>query len=310
MTRTLQIAAAALMAAALAPAPVRAELLDRTLEIGGVARSYVLHRPDGTTPTSAPLPLMIVLHGGSGWSAQIMRHTGMNDHAQRRGFMVAYPQGIERAWNDGRIFRGRTESPADDVAFIRAVIADIARDAGAIDRGRIFAAGISNGGFMSLRLACDAADLFVGIAVVAATLPADIAPRCRPAAPVSVLLINGTADPMVPYEGGQVRVLGSRRGAILSTAATLAFWAQQAGCAGEPQTRALPDRDPGDGSVAVSIEHAGCVGAQARLLRIEGGGHTWPGGGQYLPSALIGRVNRDIDASAAIVDFFFGLAPR
>jgi polyhydroxybutyrate depolymerase len=184
------------------------------------------------------------------------------------------------------------------------VVADIAVKGTPLDRTRIFAAGISNGGFMSFRLACDAADVFAAVAPVTATMPADLGPRCAPRAPVAVLVINGTADPLVPYEGGQVRAMFSLRGEIWSTDRTIAFWAKQNRCAAPPDVRALADRDIEDGSRVVDISHARCAGPRVRLLRIEGGGHTWPGAAQYLPAAWIGPTNRDIDASEEIWRFF------
>jgi polyhydroxybutyrate depolymerase len=157
---------------------------------------------------------------------------------------------------------------------------------------------------MSFRLACDAADLFAAVAPVTATMPADLGPRCQPSAPVAVLGINGTADPLVPYAGGHVRTLFGLRGEIWSTDRTIAFWAKRNACAGPPDVRALADRDSDDGSRVVDITYARCAGARVRLLRVEGGGHTWPGGTQYLPTAWIGPTNRDIDASEAIWRFF------
>jgi polyhydroxybutyrate depolymerase len=248
--------------------------------------------------------LVIALHGGGGTATQMMGFSRFNAIAAREGFAVAYPDGTGRRWNDGRVFRGRGETDADDVGFVRAVVADIAAKGTMLDRRRIFAAGISNGGFMSLRLACEAADLVAAVAPVTATMPGDLGPRCRPTAPVAVLVINGTADPLVPYAGGHVRAMFGRRGAIWSTERTISFWAGHNRCATPPDVRALADRDSADGSRVIEVLYARCAGARVRLLRIEGGGHTWPGGAQYLPMAWIGPTNRDIDASETIWRFF------
>lgn len=300
MRRVLTIAALLLSAAA----PAFGEVQSRTLEQGSARRDYLFFEPAATAAPSAGRPLVVALHGGGGTAAQMMAFSRFNLIAAREGFAVAYPQGTNRRWNDGRVFRGRGETDADDVAFIRAMVADIAAKGTPLDRRRIFAAGISNGGFMSFRLACDAADLFAAVAPVTATMPADLGPRCAPSAPVGVLVINGTADPLVPYAGGHVRAMFSLRGEIWPTDRTIAFWAKRNGCAGAPNVRALPDRDPGDGSRVIDIDHARCAVARVRLLRVEGGGHTWPGGTQYLPAAWIGTVNRDIDASETIWRFF------
>jgi polyhydroxybutyrate depolymerase len=280
-----------------------ADVHTRTIDIGQARRTYLLFTPASRAP-AAGYPLVVTLHGGAGTAEQMMSFSRFNAIAAREGFAVAYPQGTGRRWNDGRVFRGRGETDADDVAFIRAVVADIGERGTPLDGKRIFAAGISNGGFMSFRLACEAADLFAAVAPVTATMPADLGDRCKPSAPMAVLLINGTADPLVPYVGGHVRTLFGLRGEIWSTDRTIAFWAERNRCAAPPETRALADRDSADGSRVIELAYARCAGARVRLLRIEGGGHTWPGGTQYLPVAWIGPTNRDIDASEVIWRFF------
>ncbi len=304
MLRAGSCAGLALLAAIAGAAPAPAEVRTRTLAQGEARRSYILYTPDAARAPAAGWPLVVALHGGGGTADQMMRFSRFNEIAGREGFAVAFPQGMHRRWNDGRVFRGRSETDADDVAFIRAVVADIAAKGLPFDRRRIFAAGISNGGFMSFRLACQAADLFAAVAPVTATMPADLAPRCVPSGPVAVLVINGTADPLVPYAGGQVRAMFSLRGEVWPTDRTLAFWARHNRCTGPPDVRALPDRDSTDGSRVVDIAYARCAGAHVRLLRVEGGGHTWPGGAQYLPAAWIGPTNRDIDATETIWRFF------
>jgi polyhydroxybutyrate depolymerase len=305
--RRLAILAAAGALAALAGAAA-AEQRVHTLELGSITRSYVLYLPE-RAPRGRPLPLLVALHGGGGTAEQMGRFSRFNAIAAREGFAVAYPEGLWRRWNDGRVFRGRTETDADDVGFIRAMVDDIGRRV-SLDRRRIFAAGISNGGFMSFRLACEAADLFAAVAPVTATMPAELGEECRPSAPVSVLVINGTADAMVPYDGGHVRALFRRRGAIWSTERTLAFWARHNRCDEQPAVRALPNRRRDDGSHVIEADYRGCERARLRLLRVEGGGHTWPGGSQYLPESWIGPTNRDIDASRVIWAFFKSAPPR
>ncbi len=302
MCRALKFAALALMAAGAAPAA--GEVQTRALEQGPARRTYILFMPDAPRAPAGGRPLVVALHGGGGTAEQMMAFSRFNEIAAREGFAVAYPQGTGLRWNDGRVFRGRGETDADDVGFIRAVVADIAAKGTPLDRRRIFAAGISNGGFMSFRLACEATDLFAAVAPVSATMPADLGARCEPTAPVAVLVINGTADPIVPYAGGEVRTLFGLRGEIWSTDRTMAFWAKRNGCVDPPDVRALADRDTEDGSRVIDISYARCARASVRLLRIEGGGHTWPGGAQYLPVRWIGPTNRDIDASAVIWRFF------
>jgi len=280
----------------------------RSLTVGGTVRDYLLFVPDDV-PAGERLPLVVLLHGGGAPAELMMLYSRFNAVARRERFAVAYPRGIGRWWNDGRLPEAQAESTADDVRFIRALVADVGETL-PLDRSRIFAAGISNGGFMSLRLACEAADLFTAVAPVAATMPADVGARCRPAKPVSLLVINGTADAYVPYVGGHARIAHALKGAIWSTERTVAFWAAQNRCAESADVRVLPDLDPSDGSRVIETEYRGCFGAEVRLLRIEGGGHTWPGGVQGLPASFIGTTNRDIDASEAIWEFFKSAAAR
>lgn len=301
---SLRRALCGLIAAALLAPAASAEMQVRTIAVGGVARDYLLYAPEmRSVAADGGMPLVVALHGGNAVADMMSLYSRFNEIAAREQFAVAYPYGVGRWWNDGRHYDGRGESGADDVAFMRALVADVGAHV-KIDRARVFATGISNGGFMSFRLACEAADLFAAIAPVAATMPAELGARCRPAKPVPVLLIHGTSDALVPYVGGHARTGNTLRGAIWSADRSIAFWAARNGCPGAPAMRVLPDLDPADGSRVIESEYRGCAGAPAALLRVEGGGHTWPGGVQILPTAMLGTTNRDIDASEAIWRFF------
>jgi polyhydroxybutyrate depolymerase len=288
-------------AAALAQTPVD-QPAERTLRHAGSIRSYLVHVPPASRRRDSPAPVLIVLHGGGGRARQIMAFTHFNPIATREGFVALYPQGLDRSWNDGREFQGRDVNK-DDVGFLVAMLDDVERHGIRINRAAVAVAGISNGGFMGMRMACEAAGQIAGIAAVTATMAAEIGARCRPERPVPILVINGTSDPMVPYEGGQVRLFGRNRGAIWSTGRTVEFWAHANGCKSAPRSAALADRDPSDGTVTIRHEYQSCR-APVTLLEVQGGGHTWPGASQYLPIALIGAVSRDFDASAEIAAFF------
>ena len=171
------------------------------LETAGGPRTYLLDAPTGVAP-AAGRPLLILMHGGGGTANSLDKQTGgLPALATAAGYVVARPQGLNRQWNDGR----EVNRDVDDVAFIRAMVDDIASRQ-PIDRGRLYAAGISNGGFMSGRLACEADLGIAAIAQVAATLGIDTDAACDPGHPVSVLAILGDADPIVPYAGGPVRL--------------------------------------------------------------------------------------------------------
>jgi polyhydroxybutyrate depolymerase len=305
--RPAGLAFVAALAAITAPAQAAAQPTEQTFEHAGVTRSYLAYAPSASPARGAHRPVLIVLHGGGGNARQIMRFARFNPIAEREGFVVLYPQGLQHSWNDGRKFSGRNVQ-RDDVGFILAALDHLEAQGVGIDREAVGVAGISNGGFMAMRLGCEAAGKIAGIATLTATMPAETGARCHPARPVPVLMINGTSDPIVPYEGGYVRLLGRDRGAIWSTGRTVEFWMGVNGCRGEPQARALEDRDPGDGTTTLRHDLRGCR-APVTLLEVRGGGHTWPGGSQYLPDFLVGRVSRDFDASEEIFDFFKSIWP-
>lgn len=226
------------------------------LSVGGHDRSYRLYEP-AKMPASAPL--VVVLHGYSGSARQVERDYGWDELADAGGFVVAYPDGLDRAWNvDGETCCGRAgREGVDDVAFITAAVADISGNVGT-DPARVFVTGMSNGGIMSYTLACNT-DIFAAIGPVAGTQ----LNRCRDPRPTSILHIHGTADRLVPYGGGQgFSVINGP-----SVPDVNAFWRNVDHCSA-PVTMM-------NGPVTTSA--AGCAGNRAvTLITIEAGGHEWP----------------------------------
>jgi polyhydroxybutyrate depolymerase len=267
----------------------------RTLRVGDITRTYLLHIPV-SLDRSAPAPVVLVLHGAGGRGAGFARHTGFSELADEQGFIAVYPDGIRRRWNDGRT-SGLSQ---DDVGFIRSLLDTLGAEF-AVDTRRIYATGISNGAMFSYRLACDLPDTFAAIAPVAGALPADLASRCTQAEPVAIAAFQGTADRFVPYLGGAVV---QRRGRVLSAEETMAFWARVDGCSLSPTSALEPDRAPDDGTRVRRSDYPGCgKDRELVLYTIEGGGHTWPGG-PSVARLVVGRVSRDIDATPTIWDFF------
>lgn len=262
-------------------------------------RTYVGHSQQ------KPLALLFVLHGGggSGASMEMLTAGRFNRIADRDGAIVVYPEGIDRHWNDGRALpETAARENIDDVGFLLALVDDLAREH-AIDRGQIYATGISNGGFMSLRIACDAADTFAAVAPVTAAFSEQLASRCRPARPIGVAIFNGTEDPLVPWSGGPVKVLGTTRGVVWSTLRTFDRWLELDNC----RERTLDPRVDGvaEDSTALVVHHGrDCRDhVEVRLVEIQGGGHTWPSGQTYAGTRLVGRVSREIDATEEIWTF-------
>jgi polyhydroxybutyrate depolymerase len=292
---------AALLIAAtmLLPAAARADA-NRTIDVAGLQRSYVIHLPPATA--SAPHPLLLMFHGGGGSGKGMARLTRIESVADRAGFIVVYPDGIDHHWNDGR---ATIKHKVDDVGFIARLIDSLGHEY-AIDRSRVAVAGISNGAVFAERLGCDLADRIAVVAAVSGTLAADYASRCHPARPVSILQFDGTADPIMPYAGGHVADFGGRGegGDVLSVDATAAFWSRMDGCGAGSHDQSLPVSVRFDPTRVTLASSGPCRdGTAVRVYSITGGGHTWPGGMQYLPRFIIGRGTRQIDASDIIVHF-------
>ncbi|MBV8282888.1 MAG: esterase [Candidatus Eremiobacteraeota bacterium] len=299
--RRLAVFVAILMLSGLRPLQGSADAASgsrSTIEIGGAQREYIIHVPPSYDRVHA-VPLVLVLHGGGGAAAGMESLAGMDPVADKNDFIAVYPQGLNRHWKDGRT---PALSGDDDVAFIRALIASLEAQY-RIDPKRIYATGISNGAFFSFRLACDLGDEIAAIAPVAGSLAAGSAPHCN--GPVSIMMINGTADPLVPFNGGPVAAAIGGQGESMPVSQAASTWAAIDGCDPTPSRDTLPQAQPPDGTTTRVQTFSRCRGGSAVLLyTIENGGHTWPDGPQYLPAFMIGKVSHDFNAGSAIWDFF------
>ena len=282
-----------------------------TLQHDGIERTYHAHFPPGFDKTKKH-PLAVLLHG-FGSTGAIFDEASANTitaAADKRGFVVVFPEGIEMSWNDGRPERLKTDAEGnvvspDDVGFISSLIA-LFKEQHGVDPNQIYASGISNGALMSYRLSFELSDQIAAVAAFTATLSDPLKDRTLDH-PVSVMIINGTEDPVAPFDGGQVTVPGEHgpRGEILSTSATVDRYRELNGCGETPTVTQLPDKEPYDGTTTQMDTYSGCRnGGEVILVTVTGGGHTWPGGTQFLPVEMIGRVSRDFNASEMIFDFF------
>lgn len=265
----------------------------------GIPRTYCLHLPQAYAELQS-VPLVIALHGGGGDGPKTARLTGFNALADREGFIVVYPEGINHHWNDGRL----PDRIADDVGFISALLDKLQAEY-RIDPTRVYVTGPSNGAMMTYRLAYEMTGRIAAAAPVIGSIPLGLKDRCRPSGPMPMLIINGDADPLVPYGGGEVRVGRQRLGRLISTDDTIQFWVAQNGCTATPSVADLPDKDTSDGAtVTRSMYTSPASDKEVILYRVRGGGHTWPGGPQYLPKWIVGTVCRDFNASEIIWEFF------
>jgi polyhydroxybutyrate depolymerase len=274
------------------------QVTEKKLLVNGVEREYIVYAPTHFDADQKH-PLILAFHGGGGNAKQTMGHYGFNAVADTAGFLVVYPNGIKKGWNDGRNLKKHTH---DDIAFIRQLIQQLKRDY-SIDESRIFSTGISNGGFFSFALALRMPDQIKAIAPVCATISMNLYKEYQPANPVSLLLINGTDDPLVPYNGGTIGGKFFDRGQCSSTDNTLAKFISLNQCEVKPSVTFMKDGDPTDNCRAERFIYT-CTAAKVQLIKVHGGGHTWPGGKQYLGKRLVGVVCRDFSAAQEIWKFF------
>ena len=247
----------------------QADTQSASLEFGGRTRTYLLHVP-AAHDAGTPLPLVFVLHGGGQSPESAEKMSGMSAKADEKHFIAIYPSGTGRlsampTWNSGNCCGYAMQNNVDDVGFLRALIEKLERDY-AVDRKRIYFTGISNGGMMSYRVACELSEQIAAIAPVEGALNVD----CHPAARVSVLIFHGTADHLVPFNGGSSPFqIGGRR-EDKSVASAVDFWVKRDGCSAAPAHSETAE---------VHVDkYSGCQdGTGIELYAIQGGHHMWPG---------------------------------
>ncbi|PZR30308.1 PHB depolymerase family esterase, partial [Caulobacter segnis] len=241
----------------------------RSVSVGGVARDYLLDTP---VKASGPVPLVIALHGGGG-NAKTMTPRWL-ETARREGFAVAFPSGVGRSsnmgtWNAGGCCGFAMASDSDDVAFIGAMIDDIARDH-RIDPKRIYVTGLSNGGMLTYRIGEALAPRVAAIAVVSGAMFGGETP---PTTPVPALIMHGEQDDIVPFKGGtspMALVARSQTRPFREVAYAVDFWRRADGCADKPSVEPK-------GDVTVETYDQCARGGEVVFYRLKSAGHTWPG---------------------------------
>ena len=277
------------------------------LEISGVAgqgdyvRQYKVHVPPGYDP-NVPTPAVFCIHG-LGQTAVLFCVTGaaMHTKSDQAGFILIMPNGYSNSWNAGTCCGAASDEQLDEVALFRAIFAEVGKHVN-IDLDRVYATGLSNGGYMSFRLACEAADIFTAVAPGAAALgineigggtnPASNFVACMPSRPVSLLQIHGTADPLIPYSLQQP---------------SLALMAMRNGCA----TTTRPATMPASAGDTKCVSYDGCpAGIELTGCTIEEGGHCWFGspdcgtGGGDIGLAIVGNNSDTMRNTDAAWSFF------
>jgi polyhydroxybutyrate depolymerase len=265
----------------------------QTMMFGGVQRTYVLHIP-AAVPNRG-IPVVFYIHGGGGTpQAAYLDH--VDQTSDKFGFIMVAPAGLKKAWNGGTWITGSCCGNADDVGFISKIIDELLQSY-PIDSNRIYAMGISNGGLMTNRLACDLSSRIAAIATVA---PAGIEESCSPERSVPVMDIHGTGDRCNPYYGGTppfsycADVAYTR----MTPRQVVNSWSAIDGCTWHNPQIVYQNGD------ATCVSTKNCDGSgEMEFCKVIGMGHTWPSGGQYLPASDVGSVSYDISTDQ-IWNFF------
>ena len=254
-----------------------------SLESGGLDRTYLIHVPAAYN-SKKPVPLILVLHGATQSPASAERMSKMSQKSESENFIVVYPSGTGRlpTWNSGSCCAYAMKNHIDDIAFLGSLIDKLETDY-SIDRKRIFVTGISNGGMMSYRVGCELSDKVAAIAPVEGALDVE----CKPTAPVSVLVFHGTADHLVPFNGGSTPFqMGSKR-SDTPVSGSVQFWIKHDACSTEPKHEETSE-------VHTDVYSACKSGTSVVLYAIQGGHHSWPGD----------RLTPQINATDTMLAFF------
>jgi polyhydroxybutyrate depolymerase len=259
--------------------------LDWAMKAGGKDRTVHVHVPKAYDPAKS-VPVVLNFHGYTSNASQQNLLAHMTEKADKEGFIAVHPEGlgISQSWNAGACCGEAASSAVDDVGFVSQLIDELESKL-CVDAHRVYATGMSNGGFLSHRLACDLSTRIAAVAPVAGVLGI---PTCNPTRPMSVFQFHGTLDPLVAYDG-------SPGMGFPSVAQTLSGWAGRSGCS-------LSARETSKKGEVTCVTYDGCKGgAEVNLCTVSGGGHTWPGG---TPVPSLGHTTTDIVATDAMWDFF------
>lgn len=292
------------------PPNLRGQLTSLTLDVGGRTRTMLVYVPSGLTMGA---PLVLALHGSQSNPTGMRHATGyeLERLADKRGFLVVYPAGIGGAWNDCRRmapFEAKRLN-IDDVGFLKAAIERMQTGYG-VARDQVFAIGYSNGAQIAFRMIFEAPGILAGAALFGGNLPEATNMLCAKKGPTPpIMLVSGTADPIVPFSGGEASIFGfASRGTVLSAEETFATFAalnelndEEVSVSALPHVRA-------DDPTSVQMRTIAREGRPfLALYVVEGGGHVVPQKAVRVPR-LLGPVTGDLNGPAAAIDFFLGTA--
>ena len=279
--------------------PVFSKLVENTIMIEGVEREYLLALPN---QISASTPVLLVLHGGGGSGKKLARQIKLHREPRAKKVLIAYPSGLNRQWNDSREEIVNDKAAANDVLFLTTLIQNLKTTYEL--KSSVWITGLSNGGMMSWRMGCEASELIDGIMPVISGIPLRLLRSCSPRN-ISVFAAAADQDPIVPYEGGRVKIFGKNRGRVLSFERSLKFFARKLKCSALPSSK--EDPNPKD-STSLEYFHFSCK--QGRFLegvKMVNGGHVWPGNSHgFMYKKVVGNPVLDFSMNQKVFDVILG----
>lgn len=301
----LFLSSAALLMAAELPVSPEAGRFDLTIESQGTTRTAMVYIPNGYR-AEAPPPVVITMHGAGGGAASMMDGNGWTKKADAAGFIVVAPEGLPprlhaasnfltnpRVWNSGQLRENSPRAKIDDIAYIRALLDELAKRV-PYDNKRVYAAGHSNGGGMAFRLGAEMSDRLAAISTVAGQMAVE---EPKPDRPLPTLYILGTEDPLLPLAGGESTLPWGKR-TTPPVKSFLTEWAEAIGCLPEPRTLSE------DAEMEKVVYPSANDGPTLTVLYLKGHGHAWPGANRSLPARQIGPITSKLNATDIMWEFF------
>jgi polyhydroxybutyrate depolymerase len=251
------------------------DVVEDSLLVEGYYRSFCFKKPLHVTTGGT---LVFAIHGSGGVAKNFMKQTAkIESLMEQDNFMLVYPQGYKRYWNECRKASTAEANRIDinEEAFFEAMIAYFVKNYG-LDAKKVFVSGVSGGGQMAYKMGMRMPEKLRGIAALVANLPAQENMDCEPKGrPIATLIINGTADPVNPHAGGEMKA-GFSLGNVVSTDASFAYWAGLAGYTGKPKKEMLPDPIPGNAVTMESSTYRKKGKPEVRLIKVINGVHSQP----------------------------------
>jgi polyhydroxybutyrate depolymerase len=263
-------------------------------------RSYLVHLPKNYD-AEKQYPIIFVLHGITSRAKAIAGFSGFNAQSDQKDFIVCYPQGYKRSWGIQIQVGPAPRKGIDDIGFIDELIDTLALNY-SVDTNKIFACGISNGGFMTALLASKLPRQFSGIAMVCSNLFNPVETYSSSGSSIPLLLIGATDDPLLQYEGGKVK--GKNKYSTKGFLPTMEYWVDKNSCL-YPTDSLIIENDSDDKTTVIKYYSASeTTKNKVVLYKIIGGGHGWPGRKKDFKSIFLGKISQEINAADVISDFF------